>query len=125
MTIFDELRRLPELEAVGQALVQFTRSLHPGDFVAEGKRWVYEPNFVTFTIQWQRAHSIAVTVRGYAFEFPDSPVLKLEKDRGGYSIFRIESPRQLAAAPVFIERAHELALRGAARPVKRVVVKEE
>ena len=125
MSLVADLDRLPELAITGRALSQQVTALHPnGRLVPEGKRWVYEPNFVTFTVQWQRAKSIVITLRGNPLEFALSPRLELKKDRPGYSICRVTSPARLAAAASYIERAHELYARGRARPTKRVVVRE-
>jgi hypothetical protein len=147
MTIDDELKELPTLEIVGRALAQFVRSLHPkdkslgpvtqiygdgrppfteerypkGDFILRGKKWVYDPNFVTFTLHYTRTENITLSLRGHPSEFQQQEVLPLLPGRGavggvgGYTECRITAPRQLAAAAACIERAYEIWHRGSLR----------
>jgi len=112
----DEIKLIPLLEKPASELIKLARSLFSTTSVAkEGKRWVFNPNFVTFHVQHARAKSIAVTLRGNPQEFPRRPELELKADRPGYSIFRLESPDQQAAASEYIKRAAELYKQGRSR----------
>ncbi len=115
----DELSKLPRLTQVATALAQFAAEIGPVDRYerdASG-RWVSQPgNFVTFKVQWQRARSVAITVRGYPTEFrldPDTqavtkPPIRLAGDQGGYSVFRLTSQAQLGAAAAYVAQASEI-----------------
>jgi hypothetical protein len=51
MTIEDEMLRLGDLQHVGMALLQFSRTLNPGEFEKTTAAWISRPNnFVGFGI---------------------------------------------------------------------------
>jgi len=80
----DEISRLQDLKEVGIALVQFAKSQFLGlRFESnEQGRYVATPeNFVTFSIHWQRAKNITVTLRGNPEEFLAFDELQLKSDR--------------------------------------------
>ena len=110
MTLDEELQRIPKLTSVGRALVQFTMSLTKGNFVREGKLWVYRPpNFVTFCVQHARAQTIALSLCGNWRKFEADPVLYLSGGRNTMWVrCIIDSPRQLAAASSYIEHAFKV-----------------
>ena len=119
-----ELSHIPALQHVGIALAQYTEGLYPdGEFVPKSRRWVYDPNFVTFTIQ-KRDESIVLTLRGQPEEYEQSSQLLLQKDQNGYSRCKITEPVQLAAAAQYIERAFVLWDRGRTRPKTRPLTDE-
>lgn len=111
MTLNEELQCIPALANIGRALVDFTMSLTDGHFVREGKSWVYRPpNFVTLCVQHAAvAQSIALSLYGNWRSIEQSPVLPIYAGRN-YMWVRctIDSPRQLATACRYIERAFEL-----------------
>ncbi len=116
-----EIAKIPELKEVGVALVLFARSLFPGlrfDANAQG-RFVAKPdNFVTFTVHWQRAKNITVTLRGNRDEFLPFEELPLKPDMAGYSAFKLTEIKQLAAASFYIRRAAEIYQAGRVRVQK-------
>jgi len=126
MTIDEELQQLETLKHVGRALADFVRSLPPsvkpnyceGEFKRQGKKWVHDPNFVTFTLHYIRTENITLSLRGNPSQFQQSDVLPLQPGRGaktskgGYSECRISGARQLGAAAVYIERAYEIYRKG-------------
>src|SRR5438128_324477 len=103
MTIDEEMKQLPTLEIVGLALAQFARSLHPkdkslgplthiyrdgrppfteqgypkGEFILHGNKWVYDPNFVTFTLHYTRKKNITLSLRGHPSKFKQQDILPL------------------------------------------------
>lgn len=116
MTLQDEIALIPELEKATTQLVQLAQSLFPNSAVEKkGRRWVLEPNFVTFQIQHARARNVAVTLRGNPDEFSQRPDLNLKADQAGYSIFRLETADQLNSASDYILRAAELYKQGRRR----------
>jgi hypothetical protein len=122
-----EIAHIPELNEIGKALVQFARAQFPGlTFEATGQdRYVAAPeNFVTFSVHWKRAKNITVTLRGNPFEFAVFEELPLKADMGGYASFKLEHPRQLAAAAMHIQRAAELYKAGRTRSPKALKVVE-
>jgi hypothetical protein len=75
-------------------------------------------NFVTVKPQYERAHSLAVTLRGNPHEFEVGDRLKLGPDQNGYSAFRLEAPDQIADAFKYVNRAHVLFELGRTRDQK-------
>ena len=63
MTVEDEMLRLGELKHVGMALLQFARSLAPGEFSKKTNAWIYSDNFVGFEIRVTRVKKLNVLVR--------------------------------------------------------------
>jgi len=116
--IEDEISKIPELQGVGLALVEFSRSLFPGTKFttnAQGRHVASPDNFVTFTVHWQRAKNITVTLRGNPEEFLPFSELQLQPDMAGYSSFRLTRVDQLAAAAFFVRDAAELYRAGRVR----------
>lgn len=108
-TLQNELKKIPELEQSALQLVNLAYSLFPNTSLKKkGRRWVFDPNFVTFQVQHARARNIAITLRGNPDEFPHHSAPKLKPDQAGYSIFRFSDPSQLSAASDYIKRAAEL-----------------
>ena len=112
--LYEDLGNMSKLASVGTALAQFVDSLTEGkgEFKLESREWVYRPhNFIAFRVQWKRKRSekIVLSLWGSARRFEESPLLKLWRGRfSGYSSCEITSPRQLAAAAQYIEKAFEL-----------------
>ena len=80
MSIHDEIGKLRTLRDVGTALVQYTRTLTPGQFQRRGQEWVYYPaNFVVFRVQWKRNQDIVLTLRGTPREFEAFEELPLRR----------------------------------------------
>lgn len=108
MNLEEEMQRIPELSNIGLALVQFTKSLADGHFVrSKSKSWVYEPlNFVAIAVQYARAKSIALSLYGNWRDFREDPVLPISGGRNTMWVrCIIDSPRQIAAASRYIEKA--------------------
>ena len=83
------------------------------------------PNFVTFTIRHKQKRHLTISLRGNPSEFDVSPDLSLKEGRAGaYSECNVTSPRQLAAATAYVQRAYELYKRGASR-VRRKVTRRD
>ena len=123
-----EMSHLPELKEVGLALIQFARAQFPGlSFEANSQgRYVAAPdNFVTFSVHWQRAKNITVTLRGNPDEFLAFEELSLKPDMGGYSSFKVTEVGQLAAAAFCIRRAAEIYRAGRVRIQKGMKVVEK
>lgn len=62
-----EIAKIPELKEVGAALVVFARSQFTGlrfETNSQGRFVAIPDNFVTFSVHWQRAKNITVTLRG-------------------------------------------------------------
>jgi hypothetical protein len=117
MTLEDQIRKIPHITNLGLALVDYVRSIQPGEFSLESRSWIYRPaNFVTFEVHYQRASNIALSLRGGTKEFDPYDILPLTYHRGGaYSLCRIEHPNQLEAASYYICRALEIYRRGRRR----------
>ena len=125
--IEDEVTKIPELKDIGLALIQYAKSLFPNlKFEANSQgRYVATPdNFVTFSIHWQRAKNITVTLRGNPQEFLCFQELELKPDMAGYSSFKITSVSQLAAAAEYIRRAAEIYRAGRERIQKSIKIVE-
>ena len=121
MTLEDDVAHLPELAATAIALATYAASLFPNArFVKKGRRWVCEPNFTSFEVRWQQRKAIVMTVRGLWWEFEKQDVLPVKRARGAsYSECWITSPRQLAAAAVYLATAAALFRAGPRRPATR------
>src|SRR5690242_13774193 len=102
-TVEDQMVRLGELKHVGMALLQFARSLAPGEFCKKTNAWIYSDNFVGFEIRVTRVKKLNVLVR--PCRVPDEVKHVLPAWSGPMRYFRLEiqSPRQLAAACAYIE----------------------
>ncbi|MCL1825888.1 MAG: hypothetical protein FWG26_08130 [Betaproteobacteria bacterium] len=123
-----ELSHLPELKDVGLALIQYAKAQFSGlSFEANSQgRYVATPdNFVTFSVYWQRAKNITVTLRGNPDEFLPFEELSLKPDMAGYSSFKVTKVGQLAAAAFCIRRAAELYRAGRVRVQKSMKVIEK
>lgn len=96
--------QLGDLKHVGMALIQFSRSLSPGEFVKTSAAWIYRPNnFVGFEIRYKRTKKLNVLAR--PVRVPDDVKQLLRNWAGplGYLRLEVDSPRKLAAACVYIE----------------------
>lgn len=128
MNIETELKEIPALGAVGLALVKFAHSLHPqGVLEWKNPRFVFEPNFVTFTIRHKRVKKIEISLRGNKGEFPDEEkaILPLKTGRTpSYCECEITDVRQLAAAARYIEIAHEIYIKGRSREKTKPVTQK-
>ncbi len=112
-TIDSEMLQLGELQHVGMALLQFARSLTPGEFVKTSAAWIYRPNnFVGFEIRYKRTKKLNVLAR--PVRVPDDVKQLLRNWQGplGYLRLEVDSPRKLGAACVYIEASWR-------RPVSR------
>ena len=123
----EEAKQLPDLADVIVALATFGKALDPGaKYRKEGERYVLRPNtFVTFTVRYKRSHHLTITLRGNLSEFETAQELPLKNGRAGaYSECNLSSPKQLAAAAAYIQRAYQLCKRGAGRVHKKPVKTE-
>lgn len=123
-----EVAKIPELKEVGIALVQFARSQFPGlrfEANAQGRFVAVPDNFVTFSVHWQRAKNITVTMRGNPEEFLAFEELTVKPDMAGYSSFKVTEVGQLAAAAFCIRRAAEIYRAGRVRVQKSIKVVEK
>ena len=96
--------QLGDLKHVAMALLQFCRSLTPGDFVKTSAAWIYRPNnFVGFEIRYKRTKKLNVLAR--PVRVPDDVKQLLRNWAGplGYLRLEVDSPRKLAPACVYIE----------------------
>jgi hypothetical protein len=103
-TIESEMLQLGELQHVGIALLQFARSLSPGEFVKTSAAWIYRPNnFVGFEVRYKRTKKLNVLAR--PVRVPDDIKQLLRNWQGplGYLRLEVDSPRKLGAACVYIE----------------------
>ena len=102
----DEFVRLGPLEPTAHALIDYALALVPGsEFVRRGRRWVCQPNFVAFEVHAARSRHVTFNLSGRPHLFDDCPALRLSRTRASYSEFRLQSPRQLAAAASYIATA--------------------
>jgi hypothetical protein len=115
--MFEDFRRTGHMDAIAIALSRFVESLAPGgQFVKEGRKWIYRPNnFVTFESQ-PRKVGILLTLRGTpahfreraeTFGFKDEYIKNLDRERSAYSRYPVRSPGQLLAAAQFIKWAFD------------------
>jgi hypothetical protein len=103
-SIEEEILQLGDLRHVGMALLQFARSLAPGDFVKTGAAWIYRPNnFVGFEIRYKQIKKLNVLAR--PVRVPDDIKAMLPNWQGplGYLRLEVDSPRKLGAACWYIE----------------------
>ena len=95
----------------------FAESLDPkGQFVKEGRKWIYRRNnFVAFEVQ-PRKQGIMLTLYEFpakfkqqaeAFGLYEEYVHRLEQDRPAYSRYPVRNPGQLLAAAQFIKWAFD------------------
>jgi hypothetical protein len=117
-TIESEIAKLRNITNICRGLVDYTRSLRPGEFQLEGNRWVFRPdNFVTMSIHCTRANNLSLSLRGAPSEYDQSDKLPLKSGMGHvYAECKIERPDQLDVAAYHIRRALTLYLRGRERP---------
>jgi len=110
MTLDEELEKIPQLTDIGRALIQFSSSLTAGEYIREGKSWVYRPvNFIAFQIRHSRAKTIVLSLHGNWRKFDDMGILPISSGRNTmWSTCSIKSPRQLAAAARYIEQSYLL-----------------
>jgi hypothetical protein len=62
MTIEDEMSKLPTLQHVGLALVQFVYSLQGGSFQKKTE-WIYRPNFIALAVRRSRTEKIVLSLQ--------------------------------------------------------------
>jgi hypothetical protein len=106
MDYLEELKGIPGLAAIGEALVEYAKSLFPGaSFTNKKRRWVCKPNFVAFTIQAVRAKNIRFEVYGVRYEFEKYSALPLYMARSSYREFIVEKPGHLGPAANYIAQA--------------------
>lgn len=103
MNIEDEIERLTDLKHIGMALLQFSRTLHPGEFKKKSNAWIYSPNFVGFEIRYKRAQRLNILVRPVQMPPGIQRMLTLRAGPLDYTRAEISSARQLSAACAFIE----------------------
>ncbi len=119
--LHSELESLDELHNPFIVVLDFIFALtggNLGNFTKKGTQWVYEPNFVTFSIHSQRARNVTICLRGNPHEFAQYEHLPLASAQHGYCRCKVESVLQLDAALVYIRRAHELRSKGRHRDQK-------
>jgi hypothetical protein len=111
--MYEDFRRAGPIESIAVALSRFVESLAPGgQFVKEGRKWIYRKNnFVTFEVQ-PRKVGILLTLRGTpahfkaraeAFGFGEEYIKRLDQERSAYSRYPVRNPGQLLAAAQFIK----------------------
>jgi hypothetical protein len=103
MTIEDEMNELGELQHVGMALLQFARSLSPGEFTKKSNAWIYSNNFVGFEIRFRRVTKLNVLVRPTRVPEDVKAILRCWAGPRSYGRLEIDSARQLGAACIYIE----------------------
>lgn len=104
MTIEDEMLRLGDLQHVGMALLQFSRTLNPGEFEKTTAAWISRPNnFVGFEIRYRRTKKLNVLIRHTRMPEDVTKILKGWAGPMGYTRIEVDSPRQLGAACAYIE----------------------
>ena len=103
MSIENEIERLTDLKHVGLALLQFSRSLRPGEFKKKSAAWIYFPNFVGFEVRYKRVQRLNLLVRPVPMTPEVQKVLTLYAGPQSYRRAEIGSARQLAAACIYIE----------------------
>ena len=111
MNIEDEISRLPTLNHVGHALVQFVHTLQKGSFTKKSDEWIYSFKLVAFRFQYKRVEKIWLSLKEYPkdIEISDAEWKILPLHRGHwYSRVEITSPRQLASAARYIESCHRI-----------------
>jgi hypothetical protein len=102
-TVEDEMLRLGDLKHIGMALLQFSQSLAPGEFIKKTNAWIYSDNFVGFEIRFKRVKKLNVLVRPCRVPDEIKSVLRAWAGPMGYCRVEVESARQLGAACAYIE----------------------
>ncbi len=118
MGIREDIRKIPELENAGLALVDYIESLVPGiTFELKSKRWIPSFNFVTLNIQYSRSKSIAISLRGNPKEFIEFEELPLREGMGSgaYTECTFQRVNQLPALAMHIRKAYEIKKAGRSR----------
>lgn len=116
--LFRELKNLPRIEHCVRALVLYALSFSKNAKLhREGSRYVLSPtNFVAFTSRHKRTCHVTIELRGNTNEFEILDKLSIKDARAGsYSKFDFHTPSQLAAAAMYVRRAHQLYRKGAGR----------
>ena len=91
------------------AAITFIHALEPGTFTKKSHRYVYDPNFLTFSFHTARTSHVRVTLRGEVVEFERYAHLPLKSARGdSYSECVYDNILQLDALLLYIKRAHSL-----------------
>jgi hypothetical protein len=113
----EDFARAGSMDVIAIALSRFAESLDPkGQFVKEGRKWVYRRNnFVAVEVQ-PRKQGIMLTLYGFPAKFQDRAeasglheelVKRLEPDRAAYSRYPVRNHGQLLAAAQFIKWAFD------------------
>ncbi len=112
MTAHEEASKIPGLEAVGLALLQYAESLFPSCTIEICDRLlVTRPNnFAAFGFH-SRARKIRISLRGYRGEFEHLPQLPIVRGRPGYSTCVVQGPHQLFAAASYLRQAADIYVR--------------
>jgi hypothetical protein len=109
MKIEDEMLKLPNLNHVGLALIEFVYSLEQGAFIFKTTDWIYKPNnFVAFGFPKKRPEQIRLQFRQFYPQYldkKDEQILSLYAGRFNHFKCLITSHRQLACAAKYIELA--------------------
>ena len=127
MGIRNDISKIPKLQNMGLALIDYIVSLSPNiSFEQKGRRWVPSENFVTFTIQHARSENIVISLRGNPKEFIQFEELPLKEGmgHGAYSECIINNPKQLPAIALCIKKAYELYCEGGSRQKKKPIIIE-
>ena len=122
--IYDDLNNVSNLQDVATALVQYAEKISGSSAKWQTEQWILRPkNFVTFRIQ-PRDRSIRISLRGHPKEFLDLDEVKVKANMGGgaYSIFKLTSRDQLAAAAMHIRQAYDNWQRGSKRRRQKPVI---
>jgi hypothetical protein len=110
MQIEDAMAKLPTLNHVGFALLQFVYTLEKGRFVSKDTDWVYAPkHFVAFGFPRKKPEQIRLLFRPplpHYINANDEKLLPLYDGRWNHYKCLITSPRELACAVRFIEAAY-------------------
>jgi hypothetical protein len=121
-TIGDLVSLQEDAEKLGEAAhgisvaVTFVQALQEGTFTKKNARYVYEPNFITFSFHTSRKSHVTITLRGEVGEFEPYTHLPLRAARGSsYSACNYSNILQLDALLTYIKRAHGLFTEGPKR----------
>ena len=119
MTAHEEASKIPGLQAVGLALLQYAETLFPSctSEICDRLLVIRPNNFAAFTFQ-SRARTIRISLRGYRREFEPLPELPIVRGRSGYSMCVVQGPHQLFAAVSYLRQAADIYVR---RTRKRAV----
>ena len=112
----EDFLRAGGMQTIAITLSRYAESLAPGgEFIKEGRKWIYRPNnFVTFEVQPRKA-GILITMRGGPEQFRPRAEAhgllieygNLDRDRSAYSRYPVRNPGQLLAAAQFIKWAFD------------------